>query len=226
MGTYYKNVEPWIEKIDTGTWIELGVDRGEGSTRWFIDQAQTKGCEFYGVDMDPDQIKRADANLRSKTAVISPSGETTIISGDLPDHVNLVCARGEDFLTQYHRDNPNKKVSLAYLDNFDWDYWLGQQEEAFVAGVKQNYRDKMNVEMNNINSQLTHLFQAIRLLPMMADNSVIICDDTWVMPNEGIFSGKCSAAIPYLMLHGYRLLHNQGHRQNSGAILGRFKNGN
>jgi len=57
----------------------------------------------------------------------------------------------------------------------------------------------------------------------MSDNSIIICDDTWVMPQEGIFSGKCSAAIPYLMLHGYKILHYEGYRQNSGVILGRFK---
>jgi hypothetical protein len=43
------------------------------------------------------------------------------------------------------------------------------------------------------------------------------------MAEEGIFSGKCSAAIPFLMLQGYQLLHHEGYRQNSGAILGRFK---
>jgi hypothetical protein len=58
---------------------------------------------------------------------------------------------------------------------------------------------------------------------MMSDNSIIVCDDTWYHPNEGVFIGKCSAVIPYLFLNGYSLLHNQGYRQNSGAILGRFK---
>jgi len=60
-------------------------------------------------------------------------------------------------------------------------------------------------------------------LPLMTENSVIICDDTWAMPEEGIFSGKCSAAIPYIMLHGFRIIHSAGYRQNSGVILGRFK---
>ena len=112
---------------------------------------------------------------------------------------------------------------MVYLDNFDWDYWLGGQEEAFVAGVKQNYRDKMGIEMTNVQSQVTHLLQAIYLMNMMSDNSIIVCDDTWYHPNEGVFIGKCSAVIPYLFLNGYSLLHNQGYRQNSGAILGRFK---
>jgi hypothetical protein len=223
MGTYYKNVEPWIEKIDSGVWVEIGVNRGEGSTQWFSDKAKTHNSEFHGVDMDPEQIQKAKQNLSSKTATIDTAGNTVLQYGDLPSHINLVTDRGEDFLLKFHQQNPDKKVSLAYLDNFDWDYWLGRQEEAFVAGVKQNYINKMGVEMTNINSQLTHLLQAIRLMPMMSENSVIICDDTWGMSEEGIFSGKCSAAIPFLMLHGYKLLHYEGYRQNSGAILGRFK---
>jgi hypothetical protein len=223
MGTYYKNVEPWLEKIDHGAWVELGVDRGEGSTQWFSDKAKTQADGFFGVDMDPEQIERATQSLRSKTATLGANGQMEVVFGDLSDHIKLVNAKGEDFLTEFATTSPDKKISLAYLDNFDWDYWLGREEEAFVAGVKQNYQDKMGVEMNNINSQLTHLLQAYRLIPLMTENSVIICDDTWAMPEEGIFSGKCSAAIPFIMLHGYKIIHQAGYRQNSGVILGRFK---
>lgn len=222
MGTYYKNVEPYLDRIDTGVWVELGVDRGEGSTAWFASQAHQRGTEFYGVDMDPDQIQRASQSLASKTATVNSNGTLVVQMGTVPDHVHLVTNRGELFLQEFRHQNPDKKISLAYLDNFDWDYWLGQQEEAFVAGVKQNYRDKMNIEMNNINSQITHLLQAMHLVPLLSANSVVVCDDTWAMPEEGIFSGKCSAAIPYLLLHGFRIMHNQGYRQNSGVILGRF----
>jgi hypothetical protein len=105
----------------------------------------------------------------------------------------------------------------------DWDYWLGGPEEAFVAGVKQKYRDLMRIEMTNLSSQQTHLLQAILLMNRMTDNSIIVCDDTWYHPHEGVYIGKCSAAIPFLMLQGYRHLHNDGYRQNSGAIFGRFK---
>jgi hypothetical protein len=173
--------------------------------------------------MDHEQNERANQSLRSKTATLGANGQMEVVVGDLPDHIKLVNAKGEDFLASFSNDNPDKKISLAYLDNFDWDYWLGREEEAFVAGVKQNYQDKMGVDMSNINSQLTHLLQAYRLLPLMTENSVIICDDTWAMPEEGIFSGKCSAAIPFIMLHGFRIIHSAGYRQNSGVILGRFK---
>jgi len=221
MGTYYKNVEQYLDKIDTGAWIEIGVDRGEGSTKFFANLAKTKATKFYGVDADESQIVKARASLSSTgIATLGLDGTVLMERGPLPDHIELVHAFGENFLTEL-KPQP---ISLVYLDNFDWDYWVGRQEEHFVPAQKQHYRDYMGTEMTNINSQKAHLAQAMLLMPMMADNSIIVCDDTWYHPEEGVFIGKCSAVIPYLILHGYKILHAAGYRQNSGAILGRFKN--
>lgn len=221
MGTYYKNVEQYIDKIDTGAWIEIGVDRGEGSTKFFADLAKTKATRFYGVDADESQISKARDTLSSTGIVnLGLNGTVSVVQGPLPDHIELVHAFGERFLSEL----TPQPVSLVYLDNFDWDYWVGRQEESFVPAQKQHYRDYMGTEMTNINSQTTHLAQAMLLMPMMSKNSIIICDDTWYHPEEGVFIGKCSAVIPYLLLHGYKILHAAGYRQNSGAILGRFKN--
>jgi hypothetical protein len=226
MGTYYKTVEKFIDNIDRGVWIEIGVDRGEGSTQWFADLAKTRATEFYGVDADPDQIMRSYQTLcQTKNLQIDPvTGSMIPEHGPLPDHVKLIHARGEDFLASLHQQKPDTRVSLVYLDNFDWDYWVGGEEESFVPAQKEHYLKTMGVEMNNINSQTTHLAQAMRLMSMMSDNSIIICDDTWYHPREGIFIGKCSGVIPFLLLQGYQFLHNDGYRQNSGVILGRFKN--
>jgi len=219
MGTYYKQVEQYIDQIDPGAWIEIGVDRGEGSTRFFADLAKTKATKFYGVDADEGQIARARAVLSSQgQMVLGTDGQFYLAAGALPDHIELTHAFGEQFLANL----PPQPVSLVYLDNFDWDYWVGGQEEHFVPAQKQHYREYMGTEMTNINSQKAHLAQAMLLMPMMAANSIIVCDDTWYHPNEGVFIGKCSAVIPYLMLNGFELLHNQGYRQNSGAILGKF----
>lgn len=123
MSTHYKKVEDYLDRIDLGCWIEVGVDRGEGSTRFLSDLAAVRGVDFYGVDMDPDQITRATENLS--------------IDGKLPSHITLACDRGEHYIQQLSTDNPELKASLVYLDNFDWDYWLGGQEEAFVAGLNK-----------------------------------------------------------------------------------------
>jgi hypothetical protein len=219
MLTYYKQVEQYIDQIDLGAWIEIGVDRGEGSTKFFADMAKTKATKFYGVDADENQIIRARAVLSSQgQAVLGTDGQFRLAEGPLPDHIELTHSFGETFLQKFAA----QPVSMVYLDNFDWDYWVGGQEESFVPAQKQHYRDYMGTEMTNINSQKAHLAQAMLLMPMMADNSIIVCDDTWYHPNEGVFIGKCSAVIPFLMLHGFELLHSNGYRQNSGAILGKF----
>lgn len=219
MGTYYKQVEQYLDQIDPGAWIEIGVDRGEGSTKFFADLAKTKATKFYGVDADENQIRRARAVLSFQGQIsLGADGRFYAVEGSLPDHVELLHAFGEQFLA----DLTPQPVSLVYLDNFDWDYWVGGEEESFVPAQKQHYREYMGTEMTNINSQKAHLAQAMLLMPMMTDNSIIVCDDTWYHPREGVFIGKCSAVIPYLMLNGYELLHSQGYRQNSGAILGKF----
>jgi hypothetical protein len=223
VGTYYKQVEQYLNKIDRGAWIEIGVDRGEGSTKFFANLSKTLATKFYGVDADQNQITRAHSVLASQgQMVLCNDGQFRLAPGDLPEHIELAHAFGETFL----KNLPPQPVSLVYLDNFDWDYWVGRQEEHFVPAQKQHYREYMGTEMTNINSQKAHLAQAMLLMPMMADNSIIVCDDTWYHPEEGVFIGKCSAVIPFLMLHGFELLHSDGYRQNSGAILGKFKNNN
>lgn len=207
MGIYYRNIEQFVDQIDPGVWIEIGVDRGEGSTLFFADLAQNRATGFYAVDYDQEQID----GLRKRF-------------GNLPDHVRTVQARGEDFLDDFRNLEPTARVSLVYLDNFDWDYWVNRKAKSFVPAQKQRYLEKMGTEMTNLNSQQAHLIQAMRLMPLMSDRSIIVCDDTWYDPQEGVYIGKCSAAIPYLLLNGYEILHHSGYRQESGAILGRFKN--
>ena len=212
MGTYYKNVTNYLDKIDHGVWVEIGTDRGEGSTKFFADLAAQHHVDFIGVDADPDQIERARAALS--------------VEGQLPNHVTLTAARGENFLDTWPTQYPDKQISLVYLDNFDWNYWLAVPEEPFVPGQRQHYREKMGIEMLNMNSQITHLLQAMRLVDLMTPNSIVVCDDTWFEPKEGIFIGKCAGALPYLMIQGYTLLHHAGYRNQpggAGAVLGKFE---
>lgn len=223
MGTYYTKTLDYIDKIDpAGSWLEIGLDRGEGSTKFFSDLASKKSVNFYGVDADHSQVERARLGLSvTGQAILEANGSLRMETQDLPAHVKLFHAKGEDFLAQFKKNNLDEKFSLVYLDNFDWDYWCNREPEPFVAGQKQHYRDYMKIEMTNMHSQMTHLVQAIRLLPLMTERSIIVCDDTWYHPDEGVFIGKCSAVIPYLLLNGYKIFNNQGYRQNSGAILGR-----
>ena len=87
MGTYYRNITKFIDTIDNGHWIEIGVDRGEGSTKFFADLCQARGVDFYGVYMDAEQIKRATSNL--------------MVDGTLPDHVKLAQAKAKNFYNSW-----------------------------------------------------------------------------------------------------------------------------
>jgi hypothetical protein len=137
----------------------------------------------------------------------------------------VVHSTGEDFLKTY--DKIDEKISLVYLDNFDWDYELNDQgnSDGRYEVHKTNYRNKFKIEMTNLNSQAAHLMQAVYLisLNLLTENCIIVCDDTWYIPREGIYSGKCSAAIPYLLANGFQVADTQGSRNNSGCILSKFR---
>lgn len=202
---FYRRAEKYLDQIDPGAWVEIGVDRGEGSTAWLSEMAEKKSTTFYAVDIDSQQIERA----------------TTVVFGNrVPAHVRLETANGETFLNEFGQ-RYGQPVSLVYLDNFDWNYWIGV-EEPWVLDIMAKYRNKFDTEMTNLNSQISHLRQAMALLPLLAPRSIVICDDTWLVPEQGIFSGKCSAAIPLLIGAGFLFLEMSGFEQGSGVILGRL----
>lgn len=203
MGSFYTSAKKYFNKIDKAYWVEVGVDRGEGSSKWFAREAKENAKGLYAVDMDPNQIK----NLKTKLK-------------DFLENVEIINSTGEEFLKNFATNNPDKKFSLAYLDNFDWDYWVGKERMQWVSDIASNYEKILSTEMTNIRSQSSHLLQAIYLLPLMTENNIIICDDTWLLPEHGIYSGKCSAVIPLLLGYGYSILDEK----DKGIILGKFTN--
>jgi hypothetical protein len=209
VGRYYAKTKEYIDRIDTGVWVEFGVDRGEGSTQFFSQMAKDKAIRFYAVDADIDQIVQIQTKLK--------------VNDQIPEHIQVIHSTGETFLKSYNKE----KISLAYLDNFDWDYELNDagNSDGKYKHHKDNYQNKLKVEMTNLNSQAAHLLQAIYLVSfnLLTDNCIIICDDTWYIPREGIYSGKCSAAIPYLLANGFQVADKQGSRNNSGCILTKFR---
>ena len=76
---------------DPGAVVEVGSERGEGSTAWLDAWARSHRCRFYSADIDPDTHERARAITDG--ARLCP-GATLIRRLAL--------------------------VSVAYLDGFDW----------------------------------------------------------------------------------------------------------
>jgi hypothetical protein len=190
MGKLYTKINDHIEHCDSGDILEIGMDRGEGSTQHFIGLAKNRGVTCVGVDMDLAQIEKYANNEFIETHHMS----------------------GEQYL-----DHCDKQFSIVYLDNFDWNYW--DPENGKIANQNKRYEHFMNTQLTNVNSQQSHLLQAIRLEKHLTPNATIMCDDTWYDGGSMVYMGKCSAAIPFLLSIGFTVVHQEGFKNKPPSCV-------
>jgi hypothetical protein len=201
MGQIYKNIPKYVPRLGKveGSLVEIGASRpgDDQSTQYLYDLAKSIGTNFITCDINVQRIQ------------------------DLNDQgIPAVCNKGEDFLTVYQ-----PKISIVYLDNFDWN-WHPMATEDWTLDQIKEYRDKYNVEMTNVYSQAAHVHQAVLVEAKTADNSIICIDDTWFHSTWDTYQGKGGAAVPYLLAKGYVVLETTNGRDGTyGIILGRFTNG-
>ena len=196
-GVHQVAIDNYVRHIDNGDWLEIGLDRGEGSTLDIMSGANAKGVNFVGVDANSDTVERVQSkHLPVKT-------------------VSFIHSTGEDYLLKCVKTD--KQFSFVYLDNYDWNYWLDPNKQATQTLTQQQkeYVSMFDVPMNNVNSQISHLKQAQYLTMCLTANATVVCDDTWFEPNEGIYIGKCGAAIPHLLSIGFKVVHQQGYKNNN-----------
>lgn len=201
MGKLIKDIETHLAVADQADILEIGMNRGEGSTDFFIDYAQRRGVRFVGVDM---MINR----------------EMQAVTDNPPEHCDFYITTGEDYLQIAKLTD--RKFSIVYLDNYDWNYW-GASENGLIRNQRKIY-EKHHPEsepFDNVHSQMAHLNQAIGLTDMLTPNSVVICDDTWFDQTNQIYLGKCGAAIPYLISIGFEVTYTHGQGTNGSTILTR-----
>ena len=55
----YRLLEEYADDLDPGIMIEIGSDRGEGSTRWLAEFAAQGGRDFFTVDFSPEGFHNA-----------------------------------------------------------------------------------------------------------------------------------------------------------------------
>lgn len=161
--------------------VEIGSERGEGSTKFFDTYSKDLGIPFYSIDIE-DNAKTQLSELKHTNWIIS--------SGSVWSKEQLPLL--------------NKKIKVLYLDNFDWNHNPTIPTE---TGFDKLY-EKHNTIWTNLNCVAEHLHQMINCLPYMAEKSIIICDDTPYQDHSGIYIGKCSAVIPLLIIHGYTIVHS------------------
>lgn len=168
--------------------VEIGSERGEGSTAYFRDWAQARGVDFHTVDVT-DEARSHFANNVDYGGI-----------GDIHFHtVDTGHAWCRDVLPTL-----NKQIAVLYLDNFDWidpvnlQYqWLHDQIAAYAV---------RGVVMSNENSQEEHRLQTLYCLPHMAHQSIILIDDTYYdVTSPTGWGGKCGTAIPLMLAAGYAI---------------------
>jgi hypothetical protein len=105
----------------------------------------------------------------------------------------------------------NKQIKVLYLDNYDWSN-PGPNADT----IRTSYAFR-NVDWSNLGSQVEHLAQMVNCMPYMAEQSLVICDDTPLVEASETYTGKCGAVVPYLLCNGYRIVYTG----NNGVILAR-----
>ena len=194
MGQIYKKIHEYVPRLGqvNGMLVEIGSSRpgDDQSSQYLYDLANTLDIEFITCDINQDVID-------------------TLVAQDIP----AKCAKGEDFIA-----NITSPISIAYLDNFDWNWHPLSTEEWTLVQIEE-YKSKFNIEMTNVMSQAAHLAQAILIEQRATTNSIICIDDTWFDRGWDIYNGKGGAVVPYLISKGYRVLYTEQY----GTILGRIK---
>jgi hypothetical protein len=212
--------------------VEIGSERGHGSTLWLGNLAQQLSIPFYSVDVVPQLSAIPGVNF------------CTDISG------SAWC--------QHKLPALHKQIKILYLDNFDWNYDLPckfpAEDFANIAGpgwprvvtwnefyqlpdaiqkecVEQHEFDlsrsrscfqhqieqyaQRGIDMNNRNCVQEHLDQIMYALPYMSAQCAVVCDDTFICDEYDVWTGKCAAVIPFLQHHGFEIVD----RDNNSVML-------
>lgn len=169
-----------ITYVDPNTvWVEIGSERGEGSTINLLAQAKKFNIKLHTVDISD----HCSSRFRDP---------------------NLIChvSAGSQWTKQYTAQI-GKKISLLHLDNFDW-IWNPYNIDPFIKQQIEDYKNNYNMLMNNQRCQLEHFQQLSDLMPWLADDCLIAMDDTFL--ERGVWSGKCGPIVTYLKVNGYRIV--------------------
>ena len=174
---------PELQSDGSNCVVEIGSERGEGSTAHLRDWAAAGGMDFHTVDV----------TLEAQRRFVGHPGVGGI-NFHVVDSGHAWC---RDTLPGLGR-----RIAVLYLDNFDWT-WAGSEDEPWIHEQIADYA-RRGVVMNNENSQEEHRLQTLYCLPYMAAQSIIIMDDTFPDRRSPTgWGGKCGTAMPLILAAGY-----------------------
>lgn len=137
-----------LKKFQNGTLLEIGSERGFGSTSELAILSEEVGMNFISVDIDPE---------------ISAGAKKMLIERDLPG--TICCECGEDFLKC--RQDP---IHVVYLDAFDC--WHNHHPQERIDAYKSR-----NTSITNENCWEMHLECCKELVRLMPKDGLVCFDD-------------------------------------------------
>ena len=175
----------YLPNLSDGILLEIGSDRGEGSTPFFAGLVYGTTRELYAVDPS-DYVEQ---NVKYLVEQIP--------------NVHFFKSTGEDFLKEF-----DKKIAYAYLDNYDWNAAedeLTATWEEWISDMINEYTQRGEKHSNEKCKQV-HLEQAKLIAKLAADKCIIQFDDTYGNLDEHLL-GKGATAVPWLLDNGWKTVH-------------------
>lgn len=180
MGKIYQSVANFLPKHVKGVFVEIGSERGEGSSIMLDQLAGNYGTKLITVDTSSSARQRYQHQLTNT--------EFAVKAGSI---------WAKDFAVQ------NRDIALLYLDNFDYIWDINNLSPAIHQQMHQ-YAEQ-GIVMNNQNCQTEHMQQIIALRECLAPDAVVVFDDTYCYNDCWI--GKCGPAVVYLKAYGWSIVH-------------------
>lgn len=165
---------------EQSTMIEIGSERGLGSTSLLASLAKKYKLHFITVDIMEETQKRVEK-----------------IVTDINPNFRAVCMRGEEFLKIY----PRRDMAIIYLDAFDITYPNKKRREDRA----EIYQSK-GLNYSNESSWKMHLECCQNMFNKMRIGGFVVFDDSWIAKNKDgskFYEGKGRTAIPFLLNNGY-----------------------
>lgn len=191
MGTVYKHIADFLPPGAPGVFVEIGSDRGEGSTQHLDKLAVTHQTKLYTVDIS-SKAKSWLANTCCAT--------------------EFVVADGATWAREFAETQTD--IAVLYLDNFDYIWDINNVTPAIEMQMR-HYAGN-GVAMTNQACQIAHMTQLLALYGVLAPRAVIALDDTYCFNDCWI--GKCGPVVVYLLARGWQIVHQT---LDNGVILTR-----
>jgi hypothetical protein len=190
MGSVFKEIKNYIQP-GPGVYVEIGSDRGEGSTQELAELAQCNNTTLVTVDISD----RARGRLQYQ----------------LPN-VEFVVADGATWAHEFALSHTD--IACLYLDNFDYIWDINEVRPAIKMQMHE-YASR-GVAMTNQRCQLEHMRQIVGLYSLLTPHATVVLDDTFL--KNDCWMGKSAGVVLYLLANNWQVVHQT---LDCGVILQR-----